>query len=62
VHGEPAPRHTSEEFVDFLNQVVAHCRPKREIHIIVDNLSGHKTEKVAEFLEAHPKVRSRTPG
>ena len=28
-----------------------------EIHIILDNLSAHKTKAVAEFLEANPKVR-----
>ena len=27
------------------------------IHVILDNLSAHKTAKVAEFLEANPKVR-----
>lgn len=57
VLGKTAERHTSEEFVDFLGQVVAVCKPKQEIHIIVDNLSAHKTQKVAAFLEAHPKVK-----
>lgn len=57
VHGKTAARHTSEEFVDFLGQVVAVCKPQQEIHIILDNLSAHKTRKVAEFLEAHPQVK-----
>ena len=57
VHGKTAARHTSEEFVDFLGQVVEQCRPQQEIHIIVDNLSAHKTRKVAEFLEARPNVK-----
>lgn len=57
VLGKTAERHTSEEFVDFLGQVVAVCKPKQEIHIIVDTLSAHKTQKVAAFLEAHPKVK-----
>jgi transposase len=43
--------------VDFPGQVVALCKPKQEIHIILDNLSAHKTQKVAAFLEAHPKVK-----
>src|SRR5215831_2484345 len=55
VHGKTAARHTSEEFVDFLDQVVNLCKPRQETHIIVDNLSAHKTRKVAEFLEAHPQ-------
>ena len=57
VHGKTAARHTSEEFVDFLSQVVALCQPKQEIHIIVDNLSAHKTNKVAAFLASHPQVK-----
>ena len=28
-----------------------------EIHIVVDNLSAHKTKAVEQFLEDHPKVR-----
>jgi transposase len=28
----------------------------KEIHVIADNLSAHKTLQVAEFLERHPKV------
>jgi transposase len=57
VHGKTAERHTSDEFVDFLGQVVGLCQPRQEIHIIVDNLSAHKTRKVAEFLESHPDVK-----
>jgi transposase len=56
VHGKTAARHTSEEFVDFLGQVVCLCKPQQEIHIVVDNLSAHKTVKVREFLESHPFV------
>ena len=29
----------------------------REIHIVLDNLSAHKTKAVEEFLRDHPKVR-----
>ena len=29
----------------------------REIHIVLDNLSAHKTKAVEEFLQDHPKVR-----
>ena len=57
VHGKTAARHTSEEFVDFLDQVVSLCSPEQEIHIIVDNLSAHKTKKVTEFLESHAGVK-----
>src|SRR3979411_744668 len=50
-------RHTSAEFVDFLGQVVASQPCGREIHLIADNLSAHKTKHVFSFLEAHPNLR-----
>ena len=45
VIGKTAVRHTSDEFVGFLEQVVAPQRRDREIHIIADNLSAHKTTR-----------------
>lgn len=57
VLGKTAARHTSAEFIDFLGQVVASAKWAGEIHIILDNLSAHKTKAVEEFLEANPKVR-----
>jgi len=57
VQGKTAARHTSQEFVGFLGQVVDGCRPQQEVHIILDNLSAHKTAKVKAFLEEHPQVR-----
>jgi transposase len=57
VHGKTAARHTSDEFVGFLQQVIGLCKPKQEIHVILDNLSAHKTHKVASFLQEHPNVR-----
>ena len=56
VHGKTSPRHTSQDFVDFLTEVVATCAPDQEIHIILDNLAAHKTPKVEAFLAAHPNV------
>jgi transposase len=40
-----------------LTSVVETQPRRREIHIIVDNLSAHKTQKVRTFLVAHPNVR-----
>ena len=57
VHGKTAARHTSDEFVAFLQEVIALCKPSQEIHVILDNLSAHKTHKVASFLEQHPNVK-----
>jgi len=56
VFGQPVPRHTSAEFVAFLAQVVAGEPQGREIHIVLDNLSTHKTQRVREFLAEHPNV------
>jgi len=56
VVGRAASRHTSDEFVSFLGSVVNSQPATREIHIIVDNLSAHKTQKVRTFLVAHDNV------
>ncbi len=56
VEGMPAERHTSEAFVRFLDKVVATQPKRRQIHIICDNLSAHKTKRVAAWLEEHPRV------
>lgn len=57
VQGKTAARHTSMEFVAFLTEVVASRPNKQEIHIILDNLSAHKTKLVKAFLADHPNVR-----
>ena len=57
VHGKTAARHTSREFVAFLQEVLSLCPPRQQIHIILDNLSAHKTRAVHEFLQQHPRVQ-----
>ena len=44
------------EFVAFLREVIAMRPAQQEIHIILDNLSAHKTKLVQSFLDDHPKV------
>src|SRR6266498_1518103 len=56
VVGHTAARHTSAAFVGFLQTVVETQPRRREMHIIVDNLSAHKTQQVRTFLVAHPSV------
>src|ERR1700740_1364702 len=56
VVGKTAARHTSQEFVAFLADLVANQPRGQEIHLIADNLSAHKTARVQQFLTAHPKV------
>jgi transposase len=54
--GQTVPRHTSAAFVEFLTDLVASQPRRREIHVIVDNLSAHKTKAVRAFLQQHPTV------
>ena len=57
VHGKTAKRHTSADFIAFLSEIVERNPEPKEIHIVLDNLSAHKTQAVQEFLEANPRVR-----
>src|SRR6266403_86726 len=56
VLGAPVDHHNSAAFVAFLEDVIARCNPSQEIHIILDNLSAHKTTRVEQFLAAHPRL------
>jgi transposase len=56
VLGKTAARHTSAEFVAFLADIVVNQPAAKEIHVIADNLSAHKTKRVTEFLDRHPNV------
>jgi transposase len=57
VIGQTAPRHTSADFVAFLGEVVASQPEDQQIHIILDNLSAHKTPLVTDFLAEHNNVK-----
>ena len=57
VMGKTAARHTSAEFVDFLGAIDRKTPAEKEIHIVLDNLSAHKTQAVRDFLEAHPRMK-----
>lgn len=57
VLGKTASRHTSAEFVAFLTDIVASQPNGKKIHVILDNLSAHKTERVRNFLADHPNVQ-----
>lgn len=56
VLGKTAARHTSEQFVAFLTDLVANQPTGKAIHVIADNLSAHKTKRVTEFLQTHSQV------
>jgi transposase len=57
VNGMPAARHRSLDFLRFMDRVVVEYGPTQEIHVILDNLSAHKTKAVRAWLAAHPNVR-----
>jgi transposase len=46
----------SDNFVGFLGDLVDQTPAGLALHCIVDNLSAHTTDKVAEFLADHPHV------
>ena len=49
-------RHRHQEFLAFLKQVAA-AYPRRELHVVVDNLSTHKHPAVRAWLARHPRVQ-----
>src|SRR5262249_32434640 len=57
VMGKTAARHTSAEFTAFLAELVAAQPAGQQIHVIADNLSAHKTDRVEQFLQEHPQVK-----
>src|ERR1700732_5330730 len=56
VLGKTTARHTSAEFVAFLTDIVIDQPRGKEIHVIADNQSAHKSRPVTDFLAVHPKV------
>jgi transposase len=54
VTGMHAPRKRREEFLAFMNQVVA-AYPGQELHVVLDNFSTHKPKHDA-WLSRHPNV------
>jgi len=47
----------SENFVDFLGDLVRQTPAGLDLHCIVDNLKTHSTDLVEQFLAAHPHVQ-----
>ncbi len=46
----------SDNFVEFLGDLVAQTPKGLDLHCIADNLKAHKTEKVETFLQENPHV------
>ena len=47
------PNHTSAEFIKFLNKINREVPAELDVHVIVDNLSTHKTPSVHKWLLRH---------
>ena len=54
VIGKCSKKHTQYDFINFLNILDKKNKRNMDIHVILDNFRAHKTEKVKEWLKAHP--------
>ena len=48
-------QHTSDDFIAFLNKINRNVPKDLEVHVILDNLSAHKTPKVHKWLLRHKR-------
>lgn len=48
-------QHRSEDFIAFLREIDRAVFDELEIHVIVDNLSAHKSPKVKRWIARHPR-------
>jgi transposase len=55
VTGACYPKHTHQEFLAFLNQLVR-AYPRAPLHVVLDNSSTHSTPEVKRWLERHKRV------
>ena len=55
VIGKCYKRHRHQEFLNFLNQVNRNIPKNKDVHIIVDNYSTHKHEKVKNWFKSHKR-------
>jgi hypothetical protein len=55
VSGKTAARHTSAEFVALFTDIVIDQLRGKEIRVIADNLSAHKSRPVTDFLAGAPR-------
>jgi transposase len=55
VIGKCRRRHRSTEFVKFLQQIDDSVPPDLEVHVILDNLSTHKTPQAHRWFLRHPR-------
>ena len=49
-------RHRAQDFVAFLREIDASVEPGLEVHVVLDNLSAHRTPAVHRWVLRHPHV------
>ena len=54
VVGRTVERHRSAEFLAFLDHVAEGIDPGTPVHVILDNVSSHRSAEVREWLKSHP--------
>jgi len=54
VIGQTTTRHRSKEFIAFLDQIAAGLADGVKVHVILDNVSSHKSAEVHAWLVNHP--------
>lgn len=57
VIGECKQRHRHQEFLSFLKSVEAQTPEELDLHVIVDNYSTHKHQKVKNWLKRNKRVK-----
>lgn len=55
VIGTCMQKHRHQEWIKFLNRIKASVPAKKDIHIICDNYSTHKHEKVVKWFKRNPR-------
>lgn len=56
VMGKVTDRHRSKEFLAFMKEVEKAAPKGQDLHIILDNLSAHKTKEVMAWVDQRPHV------
>ena len=52
---EMTTKHRSIEFKKFLNKIDAEVDKDLDVHIVLDNVSSHKSPMIKRWLQAHPR-------
>lgn len=55
IFGRNMQRHRHQEFIRFLNALDREVPKDKAVHVVLDNVSSHKTPEVSRWLERHPR-------